>query len=67
MGWIACRGSAKVRAVTFAGPKVGDDDFVTSFEKLGTDLTRVVNLNDIVPQVPGVTEATIKQVRWLSS
>ena len=63
----ACRGSAKVRAVTFAGPRVGDGNFKTSFEKLPVDLTRVVNVNDLVPQVPGLSDELIDQVRWLAS
>lgn len=41
-----------IRICTFAGPRVGLDDFVSTYNKNLPETTRVVNRWDIVPNVP---------------
>lgn len=37
---------------TFASPKIGDDDFVKTFNNLSLDSWRVVNSRDLIPHLP---------------
>jgi len=39
---------------SFAGPRVGNTTFVDRMMNLGVKVLRVVNVNDIVPKVPGL-------------
>ena len=40
------------KVYTFAGPRVGDDEFAKVFDKAIEDCYRIVNVLDIVPQLP---------------
>lgn len=39
---------------SFAGPRVGNTAFVNRITQLGVKVLRVVNVNDLVPKVPGL-------------
>ncbi|CAM6063588.1 unnamed protein product [Sphagnum tenellum] len=40
--------------MSFAGPRVGNNAFCDQLNALGVKVLRVVNVNDIVPRVPGI-------------
>ncbi|KAA8543318.1 hypothetical protein F0562_021187 [Nyssa sinensis] len=39
---------------SFSGPRVGNNKFKEKLEELGVKVLRVVNVNDIVPRLPGI-------------
>ncbi|KAL3699549.1 hypothetical protein R1sor_017571 [Riccia sorocarpa] len=43
-----------VTVYSFAGPKVGNSEFVKRMEELGVAVLRVANVNDVVTSVPGI-------------
>jgi hypothetical protein len=42
-----------IAVMSFAGPRVGNNAFCNQLNALGVKVLRVVNVNDIVPRVPG--------------
>ncbi|CAM6039328.1 unnamed protein product [Sphagnum compactum] len=42
-----------IAVISFAGPRVGNNAFCDQLNALGVKVLRVVNVNDIVPRVPG--------------
>jgi hypothetical protein len=42
-----------IAVMSFAGPRVGNNAFCDQLNALGVKVLRVVNVNDIVPRVPG--------------
>lgn len=51
----ACCTIPMITVFSFAGPRVGNDAFRKRFEsELGIKALRMVNVNDLVPKVPGV-------------
>lgn len=56
-GWNKRSGPAgdiPITVFSFAGPRVGNSPFKDRLEKLGVKVLRIVNVNDVVPRVPGV-------------
>ncbi|KAG6552802.1 hypothetical protein Mapa_005750 [Marchantia paleacea] len=43
-----------ITVYSFAGPRVGNAAFADRLEKLGVAVLRIVNVNDMVPKVPGL-------------
>ena len=52
---------------TFASPKVGDGGFVAAFNKLGLDSWRIVNQQDIVPNLPCLFYEHVNALRQYNS
>ncbi|KAJ7549281.1 hypothetical protein O6H91_07G047600 [Diphasiastrum complanatum] len=43
-----------ITVISFAGPRVGNSAFRDRVNNLGVKVLRIVNVNDVVPKVPGV-------------
>ena len=54
-----------VTVYSFAGPRVGNESFKRRFDELGVKCIRVVNVQDVVPNLPGsqVNEGSPKWLR----
>lgn len=59
-------GRATVTVFSFAGPRVGNDAFRDQLDALGVKVLRMVNVNDMVPRVPGIPALLLNDsVRFL--
>lgn len=46
-------GGTRIRGVTFGTPRVGNKDWATFFDSQVSDFTRMNNMRDPVPIIPG--------------